>query len=78
MSAHITNQSTITMSKNQVNYRNIKVICTCGNEFHTRSTYESDTLLIEVCSKCHNFYTGQQKIMDVSGRVESFNKRFKS
>jgi len=59
------------------NYHDVKVSCSCGNTFETRSTYEKDDLSVEVCSACHPFYTGQQKIMDTAGRVDKFNKRFR-
>ena len=51
-------------------YTEINVTCSCGNEFQTRSTLGED-LLIEVCSVCHPFYTGEQKIIDSGGRVDS-------
>ena len=51
------------------------VTCSCGNKIDTRSTLCKD-LHIEVCSKCHPFYTGTQKVMDTGGRIERFNKRF--
>ncbi|MDP0588202.1 MAG: 50S ribosomal protein L31 [Candidatus Endonucleobacter bathymodioli] len=57
------------------NYEDITVSCSCGNKINTRSTLCKD-LSIEVCSKCHPFYTGTQKVMDVGGRIERFNKRF--
>ncbi len=56
-------------------YTDIKVVCSCGNEFATRSTMGKD-LHIEVCSACHPFYTGKQKIMDTAGRVDKFRKRY--
>ena len=56
-------------------YQEIKVTCSCGNTFVTKSTLSSD-LSIEVCSACHPFYTGQQKIVDTAGRVDKFRKRF--
>ena len=56
-------------------YQEIKVTCSCGNTFDTKSTLLSD-LSIEVCSECHQFYTGQQKIVDTAGRVDKFRKRF--
>ena len=56
-------------------YTEIKVNCSCGNEFTTRSTLGKD-LHIEVCSACHPFYTGKQKIMDTAGRVDKFRKRY--
>ncbi len=57
-------------------YHEIKVICTCGNKFTTKSTYGQDSLSIEICSHCHPFYTGEQKIIDTEGNVEKFNKKF--
>ncbi len=49
------------------------VICACGNTFETRSTVPE--IKVEVCSKCHPFYTGKQKIVDTEGRVERFRRR---
>ena len=57
-------------------YHDVKVTCSCGNEFDTRSTYKSDALSIEVCSQCHPFFTGKQKILDSAGQIDKFNKRF--
>jgi large subunit ribosomal protein L31 len=57
------------------NYVAIKVVCSCGNEFTTRSTLGQD-LHVEVCSSCHPFYTGKQKIVDSGGRVDKFRKRY--
>ena len=56
-------------------YSDIKVTCSCGNEFTTRSTLGED-LLIEVCSSCHPFYTGKQKIVDTGGRVDKFRRKY--
>ncbi|MEX1198685.1 MAG: 50S ribosomal protein L31 [Pseudohongiellaceae bacterium] len=56
-------------------YQDIKATCSCGNVMETRSTIGKD-ILVEVCSNCHPFYTGKQKIMDTAGRVDRFNKRF--
>ena len=56
-------------------YTEIKVTCSCGNEFNTRSTL-GDELHVEVCSACHPFYTGKQKIVDSGGRVDKFRKRY--
>lgn len=56
-------------------YNEIVVTCSCGNSFKTRSTM-SKALHIEVCSACHPFYTGKQKIIDTAGRVEKFNKKY--
>ena len=55
-------------------YTETKVICSCGNAFTTRSTLGQD-LHVEVCSSCHPFYTGKQKLMDSGGRVERFQRR---
>ena len=56
-------------------YSAIKATCSCGNVIETQSTAGKD-ILIDVCSKCHPFYTGKQKILDSGGRVDRFNKRF--
>jgi len=56
-------------------YEEITVTCSCGNTFNTRSTLQ-DNLNIEVCSECHPFYTGKQKLVDTAGRVEKFRNRF--
>jgi large subunit ribosomal protein L31 len=56
-------------------YKEITVTCSCGNTFHTRSTLGHD-LQIEVCSNCHPFYTGKQKIVDTGGRVDKFRKKY--
>jgi large subunit ribosomal protein L31 len=56
-------------------YHEILVHCACGNEFHTRST-KKDDLHIEICSECHPFFTGKQKLIDTAGRVDRFNKRY--
>ena len=57
-------------------YVETTVSCTCGNTFTTHSTAKSGEIHVEVCSACHPFYTGKQKIMDVGGRVDKFEKRF--
>jgi large subunit ribosomal protein L31 len=56
-------------------YKLITVTCTCGNKFETRSTIGQD-LQVEVCSNCHPFYTGKQKIVDTGGRVDKFRKKY--
>jgi large subunit ribosomal protein L31 len=56
-------------------YKEITVTCTCGNTFPTRSTIGQD-LQVEVCSNCHPFYTGKQKIVDTGGRVDKFRKKY--
>jgi large subunit ribosomal protein L31 len=55
-------------------YEEATVHCSCGNTFTTRST--KPELRIELCSQCHPFYTGKQKLVDSGGRVERFNRRF--
>ena len=57
-------------------YHVTTVTCGCGNTFTTRSTAPSDSIHVEVCSNCHPFYTGKQKILDTGGRVARFEKRF--
>ena len=59
------------------NYETINASCSCGNKFETRSTLCKD-IHLDVCSECHPFYTGKQKILDTGGRVDRFNKRFGS
>ena len=56
-------------------YQLIKATCSCGNVIETRSTLAED-IHLDVCSACHPFYTGKQKIVDSGGRVERFRKRF--
>jgi len=53
------------------------VTCGCGETFTTRSTIESGSLFVEVCSVCHPFYTGKQRILDTGGRVAKFEERLK-
>ena len=56
-------------------YKQITVTCTCGNTFKTGSTLGQD-LQVEVCSNCHPFYTGKQKMVDTAGRVDKFRKKY--
>ena len=56
-------------------YTAIQVTCSCGNTFETRSTLGKD-LHIDVCSECHPFYTGKQKIVDSGGRVDKFRQKY--
>ena len=58
------------------NYKAVKVICSCGNAFETSSAIGQDTIHIEICSQCHPFYTGKQRVMDTAGRVEKFQKKY--
>lgn len=55
-------------------YKKCDVSCVCGNTFVTRSTV--DQIKLEICSECHPFFTGKQKILDSTGRVERFNKKY--
>jgi large subunit ribosomal protein L31 len=57
-------------------YGETTVLCGCGNTFQTRSTKESGHIVVEVCSQCHPFYTGKQKILDSGGRVARFERRY--
>jgi large subunit ribosomal protein L31 len=55
-------------------YQEAEVVCNCGNSFVTGSTNEK--IRVEICSKCHPFYTGQQKAAQARGRVDKFNKKY--
>ncbi len=55
-------------------YHEVTVVCACGNTFKTRSTRKD--LRVEICSACHPFFTGKQKLVDSAGRVERFQKRY--
>ena len=57
-------------------YVETTVTCTCGNTFTTRSTSGSGAIRADVCSNCHPFYTGKQKLLDTGGRVARFEKRY--
>jgi large subunit ribosomal protein L31 len=56
-------------------YSDITATCSCGNVINTRSTIGRD-MQLDVCSQCHPFYTGKQKVMDTAGRIDRFQKRF--
>lgn len=58
----------------EVIYKKAKVTCACGYTFETEST--KDEIKVEICSKCHPFFTGKQKYIDTAGRVEKFNKKY--
>ncbi len=55
-------------------YQEVNVVCACGETFTTRSTRKD--IRLDICSKCHPFFTGKQKIMDTEGRVEKFKKKY--
>lgn len=57
-------------------YTEVAVTCSCGNKFTTRSTIGKPALHVEVCSECHPFYTGTQKIVDTAGRIEKFRNKY--
>ncbi len=56
-------------------YAEVNAICSCGNTFKTRSTAGKD-LHLDVCSECHPFYTGKQKMLDTAGRVDKFRQKY--
>lgn len=56
-------------------YKDIKATCSCGNVIETRSTLCKD-ITLDVCSACHPFYTGKQKVLDAGGRIDRFKQRF--
>jgi large subunit ribosomal protein L31 len=66
-----------TMAKQGIhpNYDTIRVVCACGSSFETRSTHKGD-IHMEICSSCHPFFTGKQKIIDTAGRVERFRRKY--
>jgi large subunit ribosomal protein L31 len=55
-------------------YHNVVVSCACGNRFETRSTKAE--IRLEICSACHPFFTGKQKLVDTAGRIERFNRKY--
>ena len=57
-------------------YKDVTVKCACGEEFVTRST--KDSIRVEICSKCHPFFTGKQKFVDAGGRVDKFKRRLQA
>jgi large subunit ribosomal protein L31 len=56
-------------------YNKVKVVCSCGNTFVTGSTLDTDTINVELCSHCHPFYTGEQKIVDTDNLVKKFEEK---
>jgi large subunit ribosomal protein L31 len=56
-------------------YNTVKVVCSCGNTFVTGSTLDTDTINVELCSKCHPFYTGEQKIVDTDNLVKKYEEK---
>ena len=58
------------------NYKEVQVTCSCGHTFVTRSTMSKASFNVEVCSQCHPFYTGKQKVLDTAGRIDKFQQKF--
>lgn len=58
------------------NYTDVNVTCSCGNSFTTRSALGENELHLDVCSSCHPFYTGKQKMVDTAGRIDKFNRKY--
>ena len=58
------------------NYHKVKVTCACGNTFETGSTKEGEVIKVDICNKCHPFFTGKQKVVDASGRLDKFKKKY--
>lgn len=56
-------------------YAAVRVVCACGNNFETRSTHKGD-IHVEICSACHPFFTGKQRLVDTAGRVERFRRKY--
>lgn len=57
-------------------YHEVEIACVCGNTFKTKSTFKGNKIKIEVCNKCHPFFTGKQKLVDTAGRVEKFKQKY--
>jgi large subunit ribosomal protein L31 len=57
-------------------YEAVTVACACGNKFQTRSTRSHEDLTVDICSDCHPFYTGKQRLVDTAGRIDRFRKKF--
>ena len=55
-------------------YKTLSVVCACGNQFQTRST--SNNIHVEVCSQCHPYFTGKQRMLDTAGRVDRFRRKY--
>lgn len=66
------------MKANDYDYHDVTVACVCGNRFQTRSTCKGDELHIEICSQCHPFYTGKQKILETARQIDKYRKRYGS
>jgi len=58
------------------NYKVVTVQCACGETFQTGTTKKVDVIKVDICSKCHPYFTGKQKLVDTGGRVDKFKKRY--
>lgn len=58
------------------NYKQVTVKCACGETFVTGTTKDVDVIKVDICSKCHPYFTGKQKLVDTGGRVDKFKKRY--
>jgi len=58
-------------------YHKVAFQCSCGNKFESYSTFKQDKIPLDVCYKCHPFYTGKKKILDIAGRVDRFKQMYK-
>ena len=66
------------MQKNiHPSYKTVNVVCSCGENFITKSTINKEVMNVDVCSKCHPFYTGTEKTFDKGGRIEQFKNKYK-
>ena len=68
-------QKAMPKEKIHPNYAAVQVKCACGNHFETRSTHKGD-IHVEICSACHPFFTGKQRLVDTAGRVERFRRKY--
>ena len=57
-------------------YHEVTIHCACGHAFKTRSTFKGNLVRVEICSNCHPFFTGKQKLIDTAGRVERFQRKY--
>jgi large subunit ribosomal protein L31 len=57
-------------------YTDVRITCSCGNVIETRSTFSAGEMHVDVCSNCHPFYTGKQKMVDTAGQVDKFRRRY--
>ena len=61
----------------QPEYHEVTVTCACGNTFKTKTSAKGETMSIDICNKCHPFFTGKKKVVDASGNVEKFKAKYK-